>query len=80
MQWRYNLWKDPNVEKTDKILSVVYIVGTLVLPISAILWLIILWLVRGKRLPLIFKQFITVGLILGAIGAWMAWHDAFKAI
>jgi hypothetical protein len=78
-KWKYNFWKDPNIEKPDKILAVVYIVGTLLFPISAVIWLIVIWFVRGRRLPLIFKQFISVGLILGAIGAWMAWHDANKA-
>jgi hypothetical protein len=78
-KWKYNFWKDPNIKKQDKILTVVYAVGTLFLPISAVIWLIVIWFVRGRKLPLIFKQVISIGLILGGIGAWMAWHDAFKA-
>jgi len=74
MQWKYNLWKDPNVEKADKILAVVYIIGTLIFPVSIIIWLIILWLVRGRKLPLIFKQNISFGLLGAiAIGIGLMW-------
>jgi len=78
-KWKYNFWKDPNVGKTDKTWTVIYIISTLFMPLLAVIWLIVVWFVRGKKLPLIYKQFISIALILGSVGASMAWYDAHKA-
>ena len=78
--WKYNPWKDPNVQSIDKGFNVVYILSTFVIPLLVFLWLIVIWFVRGKQLPTIYKKFITFCLIAGSIGAAMCWHDAGEGL
>lgn len=73
--WNYNIWKDPNISKADRILLVISMLVTLAMPFSVIFWLIILFV--RKKIPTKSKVTLAIILIIGAIGAWMMWHDVF---
>lgn len=62
----YNMWKDPGVETTDKVLGIAYIISAYWAPFSVAVSLLILYFLR-KQTPAQYKKHATIAMCLVAV-------------